>query len=299
MSDRHPSPSRRLADGGSSLVSLIVAISIVTVVAFVLTRVWARHKAGQDHIGARDELETIRYTLLTRFDCDASLGHPSAPRSCATTPNVKLRDRTDQDLAPNDKIGAWTVTAGCDPACVTPEGASCANEVIVKATRSGADPLTKRAWSTLPVARDLFTGTSDFCHKYFVSSERRLEYAGVIKRCMYTFATGATILDDPTAMWVPSGEPVNEVSGTHDCPAGFVPRYTWGFTDYGCGPNATTWYSTEYWGTQCAFWAADGTRFVDMPPPQEPQSDCATPTPGSCWRGCSLAVYSCVKAVWR
>jgi hypothetical protein len=276
----------------------LVALVIGGIVAAVVSRMLANHSKGQTHLSARDELETIRYAVMTRLDCASTLGNPTAPLSCASKPSVKLRDRLDQEIATGDTIGKWTVTAGCDPACVTPEGASCANEIIVKATKTGVDPLTGKAWSALPVARDLFVGASDFCHKFFVSGQRRLEYGGIISRCMYTPATGGTILTDPAVMWTPSNEPVNEISGTHDCPAGFSPLYTWGFTDYSCGPSPP-WQPTEYWGAQCAFWKADGTRFADWPGPQPAQSNCATPTPGSCWIGCSLAVYSCVKEVWQ
>ncbi len=165
-----PSTHRpRRSEAGLSIVSVLVAIAFMGLLAAGMSTIMGRGFNAQAKLTAGSELEAIKFSLLRTLDCNNTLNTtPSGPTlSCGSYPLVPLRRRGSPnsavlDINPSDKVGRWTVRAGCS-----------GNEIIVKATRPGNDPLSGRPWSNIPEASDLFRGTSDLCREYFDPSYRR------------------------------------------------------------------------------------------------------------------------------
>jgi hypothetical protein len=280
----------RAAQRGVSLIEAVIAAALLSVVATAVATVAANGIRGVGHARKRQDLEALRRTVLDSLDCQRTLDTPPGafPKSCLAFPAVSLRRLDGAELAPGGKIGGWDVAAGCDPACVNADGSSCANELIVRVSHVGVDPLTGKPWSDYKTATDLFGGTSDLCYNLFTQPRRRTLFGGQLLRCPFKMSTGAT----QNVAFADMGDVVdyfNPFTGTDACPDGYTPTYTWGFTDYGCGPTLPE-YNTRYYVTQCGW--KNGVRWSTAT--DAPQGACP-----NCWRGCSLAVFTCTKDVWE
>jgi type II secretory pathway pseudopilin PulG len=145
-----------------SLVSTMVGLAIAGILALVLAQMIVNAKKTSRAIQNDVDLNMTKMTIMNRIDCIKTLGITSTttlPLNCTEFSSVTLKSHTNTVIAPSGKLGPWNIAAKCT-----------ANELIVKASRSGNDPLTGKLYSSLPAATDIFRGTSDFCRQYFEPS---------------------------------------------------------------------------------------------------------------------------------
>lgn len=149
--------SRQQQKLGFSLVELLVGAGLLSVLALVGSRLLTNGVQGSKALSNRYELTVIKDTMLRRLDCYKTLGVSpplTSALNCAAYANVVPRDKNNNVLS---SLGPWAIRAGCND-----------NSVVLKATRPGQDPLTKKDYSTAQEAtQDLFRGTSSFCREFF------------------------------------------------------------------------------------------------------------------------------------
>jgi hypothetical protein len=139
-----------------SLVEILVGVGLLGVLGLAGAKLASNGLESSKSVSNRQDLVTLKETLIRRLDCYKTVGVApplAASLNCAAYGSVVPRDRNNSVLT---TIGDWTITAGCSN-----------NSVVLKATRPGKDPLTKRNYSAAPEASDLFRGTSSFCRELF------------------------------------------------------------------------------------------------------------------------------------
>ena len=150
-------------ESGFSTVSAIIAVGLTVIASSYIIRTTTNGLRLQSKTSSRIDIAVIKDTVNKRLNCSKTLGLPNPP-----TPPLKCRDfkspipikrANGTVLNPANKLGDWRLTAGCE-----------GDELILKLTKAGKDPLTKKPWSKSVYAEDLFQGTSDFCPEYFEES---------------------------------------------------------------------------------------------------------------------------------
>lgn len=147
---------------GFLLTQVLVAILVLGILLIGVMKSVAWGFRSVASVTNKTELNALRDNVLRGIDCMATLGFttiPSTPLSCSAYSTVELRRKNGEAIAPNGKIGPWTLAASCQN-----------NEIIVKATRPGKEPLLGTPYNGQTAAQDLFNGTSEFCAEYFGGS---------------------------------------------------------------------------------------------------------------------------------
>ena len=212
----------RAHEAGMSLVSMLVAIAILSVAMLLISQLLSSSILGTQSVANRQDLEGVKQLIRTRLDCKASLGVTAAttlPLTCASYASVVPKSADGAQIASGGKIGSWTIAAGCN-----------LGRLLITATRNGTDPLTHKAYSGAPEASDLFRGMSDFCSEYFdsstVCSGTYPSYQGLVgksAKCCREIETDQSVTLPPqgAAVACGAGEYVSTVSGS--CMANPVP----------------------------------------------------------------------------
>jgi hypothetical protein len=145
-----------------SLISALVAVAIIGVLIVIFTQMMTNANKVSRSAQNDVDFDMLRMTITSRLDCAKTLGVlPTAPLPliCSEYSNVTLKNHSNTSIAPSEKLGLWDISAQCS-----------GNEVIVKATRPGNEPLTGKPYASLPAATDLFGGTGKLCRPYFDTS---------------------------------------------------------------------------------------------------------------------------------
>jgi Tfp pilus assembly protein PilV len=139
---------------GFSLIAVLIAVGIMGIVAVGISKIVSQGLNGSASLAARTEYAMLQQTIMAGLNCEKTIG-PGSALACPNT-ILPLRRSNGTIINPNNKIGKWTITGRCIN-----------DEFIVRATRRGRDPLTRKRWSSNKRARDLYMGLSDLCrYKY-------------------------------------------------------------------------------------------------------------------------------------
>lgn len=153
---------------GFSLLAVIVALAIVGGIAASMSQMTVQSLRGGKAGSIRQDIETIKQTILKTHDCRSSLNVAAAsalPMSCPSSP-ITLRRRNNTPIT----LGPWTLNVSCT------DGAG--GHLTVGISRPGADPVTGRSWSSLratgpsgsTIDSDVFGGTEKLCSAYLDSN---------------------------------------------------------------------------------------------------------------------------------
>ena len=96
---------------GFSLIEVLVTLGIMSVAGLALTNLNVTGMKANKSNQLRADLEDVRRTITNSIGCDQTLGL-RRPSTCLG-PQV-LKDRLNRDLAPDKKIGSWTIEATCE-----------------------------------------------------------------------------------------------------------------------------------------------------------------------------------------
>ena len=158
-------------ESGFSTVSAIIAVGLTVIATSYIVRTTTMGLKLQSKTSQRVDIVVIKDTVNKRISCSKTLGHdrpPNPPLRCKDFKGpIPIKRANGSVLNPGNRLGVWNLTAGCED-----------NELIIKLTKKGKDPLTKIPWSRSVFADDLFQGTSDYCQDYFeetVSNEPDLD----------------------------------------------------------------------------------------------------------------------------
>lgn len=159
----------RGTETGDSLISVIIAFGIFGVLATGISKSMVDGFKATKSVSTRQDLETIRQTVLQRMDCRATLGvgiTSSFPFPCSAAEIPILRKNGAEIGSTGGRIGDWIVTGSCIN-----------QELIIKAriaTANTKDGLTGKAVDAIStnstgvaVSVDLFGGTTDLCREYY------------------------------------------------------------------------------------------------------------------------------------
>ncbi len=141
-------------------MSLLMSIALVGLLATKVAQLTTHGQMGARSVELKHDLQIIRDTISKRLDCRSTLNVATGTALPVTCPNtITLRMRDGRPISPDGRMGDWAITSRCSD-----------GELIISASRTGEDPLTKRPWSLAASATDLFAGASDFCREYLDSS---------------------------------------------------------------------------------------------------------------------------------
>lgn len=127
---------------GVSFVAMMVGLAVAMVGLVAAGKVFQVHNKAAKGNESKLELLHVKDILLSRFDCAASGVAAGCPAG-----RIPIRSKSGRNLAPRNKIGSWNVTAACQ-----------GGQVVFRATKPGAHPLTGKSYSSMPEATDLFRG---------------------------------------------------------------------------------------------------------------------------------------------
>ena len=146
-------------EDGSSMITLVMGLSLSLMVTAGVGKVINIGERSQKTVDTKESINLAKLTIMQQMDCKKSVGIDKAPQNGLNCKNYRKkfypRDSNGDRI---DKVGSFKVQASC------PRNR---NELVFTLSRSGFDPLTKKPWSRHQAAKDLFAGTSDFCHDFF------------------------------------------------------------------------------------------------------------------------------------
>jgi len=162
---------------GFSLVEVLVTLGLLGIVGVTLTNLNVMGMKANKSNKIRSDLADVKNTITSLLSCQetfsaSSFASSARPITCPSGTIVILKGKSGLPLAPNNKIGEWTITAKCEEA-----GSPLSNGLSVYATkpRDGGgymkDPLRNIDFDTNHPISTLFNPDVRPCKGYFSSSD--------------------------------------------------------------------------------------------------------------------------------
>jgi prepilin-type N-terminal cleavage/methylation domain-containing protein len=150
---------------GFSLIEVIVALGIASIAGLGLMSFFSTGmKANKSNDLGADLLE-LRRTITNKISCDHTLGL-TRPSACSGA--QVLKDKLDRPIAPNGRIGPWTVEALCESV----DGRNGLSIYATKKTSTGSfavDPIRNLPFNRQHPSSSLFDHTASPCSNSFLT----------------------------------------------------------------------------------------------------------------------------------
>jgi len=159
---------------GFSLVEGLVALSIMAIAGVGLTNLNVTGMKANKSNEIRGDLQDIKRTIAGQIGCQATFARFGAARpiACSGGQVIKLLDKNGKELAPNNKIGDWTIEAACN----NPAGSGVGLSIYATKPITGTSPLSykKDPLRGLPLDKShpvssLFQPGARLCPSFFSS----------------------------------------------------------------------------------------------------------------------------------
>jgi prepilin-type N-terminal cleavage/methylation domain-containing protein len=96
---------------GFSLVEVIVAIGVMSIAGTAILELSVKSMKANKSNALRMELQDVKRTIENTISCEQTLG-TTRPTTCSG-PQI-LKDKLGKEIAPDGKLGSWTVEAVCE-----------------------------------------------------------------------------------------------------------------------------------------------------------------------------------------